>query len=411
MALGIKSFKGGWKKGKSSSLNKGITNIGRIATSRGTGRLVNQRLTAQSKKVAGVKKGFKKFMGSTNKDKAKFLGGKVKTGAVGAAKFFKKSAAKSAKWVRRKGSLLARKAASAALTGGLALAGGAAAAVMAKGFNPMKFIILTFVGWIITKLPAIIAGIKKFIEKIKPIFEKLGEWVKGIVKFFKWLSGGVKKLWDTISGGSSKVDAEKQQLESATGKLKKTFDKSKKGQEDLVKQAKGEETGLKKDMDDLDKEVKSEVGGKDGGDAKTSTTSEGKIVPSTTGAGADDSTNTATSAKATPKFKFINKRVPIRKNVRGGGTKIVGYKDVKVKVDIKTGKELGVASNIKPSPKNTTTSNLKKESSGGPKIVTVDVPIPASKTQTSKQSGGSSTTQGSSDGVNSRDLALHSIER
>jgi len=411
MALGIKSFKSGWKKGKSSSLNKGITNIGkgvgtgvRIAASPARGRFLKG-------KIKGKTAGFKKFMGSTNKDKAKFLGGKVKTGAIGAAKFFKKSVSKSWKWTRRKAGLLAAKAVQAGLTGGLALAGGAAAAVMAKGFNPMKFIILTFVGWIITKLPAIIEGIKKFIEKIKPAFEMLGKWVKGIVKFFKWLSGGVKKLWDTISGGSNKVDAEKKQLEDATGKLKKTFDKSKKGQEDLVKQAKGEETGLKKDMDDLDKEVKSEVGGKDGGDAKTSTTSEGKIVPSTTGAGADDSTNTATSAKATPKFKFINKRVPIRKNVRGGGTKIVGYKEVKVKVDIKTGKELGAASNINPSPKNTTTTNLKKESSSGPKILTVDVPMPLHRSGISPGLGGSTYNQGSSDGVNSRDLALHSIER
>ena len=73
MALGIKSFKSGWKKGKSSSFNKGMTNIGRIATSRGTGRLVNQRLTAQSKKVAGVKKRFKKFMGVSNKAKGRSI--------------------------------------------------------------------------------------------------------------------------------------------------------------------------------------------------------------------------------------------------------------------------------------------------------------------------------------------------
>ena len=404
MALGIKSFKGGWKKGKSSSLNKGITNIGRIATSRGTGRLVNQRLTSQSKKVAGVKKGFKKFMGSTNKDKAKFLGGKVKTGAVGAAKFFKKSAAKSAKWVRRKGSLLAAKAASAALTGGRALIGGGAAAVMAKGFNPMKFILLTFVGWIITKLPAIMEGIKKFIEKIKPLFEKLSEWVKGIVKFFTWIGGGIKNLWDKISGNTDKVSAEKKQLEDATGKLKKTFDDTKKGHDDLIKQAKGEEVNLKKDMDDLNKDVNDELDA----NGQPTTNSSGKdVTPSTT----ISPTNNTTSVKttSTPKTKLASKPKKIGTGkpvtvVIKGESVVLQPGTVEYNTFFAPGgaKDKMIHNKVKD-------VNLVKDSSGKPKIVTVDVPIPASKTQ--PQPTGSSSSQGSSDGVNSRDLALHSIER
>ena len=47
----------------------------------------------------------------------------------------------------------------------------------------------------------------------------------------------------------------------------------------------------------------------------------------------------------------------------------------------------------------------------GPKIVTVDIPLPASKPQTPTSSATVSSSEGSSDGVNSRDLALHSIER
>jgi len=407
MALGIKSFKSGWKKGKSSSLNKGITNIGRVATSRGTGRLVNQRLTAQSKKVAGVKKGFKKFMGASNRTKGRFLRGKVKTGAIGAAKFFKKSAAKSAKWVRKKGSLLAAKAASAALTGGRALIGGAAAAVMAKGFNPMKFILLTFVGWIITKLPAIMEGIKKFIEKIKPIFEKLGEWVKGIVKFFKWIGDGVKNLWDKISGNTDKVDAEKKQLEDATGKLKKTFDDTKKGHDDLIKQAKGEEVNLKKDMDDLNKDVNKELDA----NGQPTTNSSGKdVTPSTTISPTKNTTSDSVKPTSTPKNKLASKpqRIGTGKPVTvviKGETVVLQPGTVEYNTFFGPG---GTTSKImKGTLKD---MNLVKTPSG-PKIVTVDVPIPASKTQTSKQSGGSSTTQGSSDGVNSRDLALHSIER
>ena len=304
MALGIKSFKSGWKKGKSSSFNKGMTNIGRIATSRGTGRLVNQRLTAQSKKVAGVKKGFKKFMGVSNKAKGRFLRGKVKTGAVGAAKFFKKSTQKSLKWTRKKTSLLLAAGAAAALAKGRSLAKGAASSVMKKGFNPIKFILLTFVGWIITKLPEIMAGIKKFLEWAKPAFKILGDWVKGIVEFFKWIGGGVMKLWDKISGNTDKVDAEKKKLEDATGKLKKTFDDTKKGHEDLVKQAKGEETNLNKDMDDLNKEVNQELDA----NGQPTTNSSGKdVTPSTTISPTKNTTSDSVKPTSTPKTKLASR--------------------------------------------------------------------------------------------------------
>ena len=405
MALGIKSFKSGWKKGKSSSFNKGMTNIGRIATSRGTGRLVNQRLTAQSKKVAGVKKGFKKFMGVSNKAKGRFLRGKVKTGAVGAAKFFKKSTQKSLKWTRKKTSLLLAAGAAAALAKGRSLAKGAASSVMKKGFNPIKFILLTFVGWIITKLPEIMAGIKKFLEWAKPAFKILGDWVKGIVEFFKWIGGGVMKLWDKISGNTDKVDAEKKKLEDATGKLKKTFDDTKKGHEDLVKQAKGEETNLNKDMDDLNKEVNQELDA----NGQPTTNSSGKdVTPSTTISPTKNTTSDSVKPTSTPKTKLASR--PQRIGTGKPVTVVIKGESVVLQPGtVEYNTFFGPGGTTSKIMKGTLKDMNLVQTKSGPKIVTVDIPLPANKPATPPTSNVS--TQGSSDGVNSKELALHSIER
>ena len=403
MALGIKSFKGGWKKGKSSSLNKGITNIGRIATSRGTGRLVNQRLTSQSKKVAG----FKKFMGASNKTKGRFLRPKAKKSIVSAKKFFKKSAAKSLKWTRKKASLLKRKAAEKALEAGRSIKKGITGALKSEGFNPLKFVLMVFAGWIVNKLPAIIAGIKKFVEWAKPIFKTLGEWVKGIVKFFTWIGGGIKHLWDKISGNTNKIDAEEQKLKDATGKLKKTFDDTKKGHEDLIKQAKGEEINLKKDMDNLNKEVNDELDA----NGQPTTNSSGKdVTPSTTISPTKNTTSTSVKSTSTPKTKLASKPQRI-----GTGKPVT----VVIKGETVVLQPGTVEYNTFFGPGGTTSKIMKGtlkdmnlvQTPSGPKIVTVDIPLPASKPQTPTSSATVSSSEGSSDGVNSRDLALHSIER
>ena len=45
------------------------------------------------------------------------------------------------------------------------------------------------------------------------------------------------------------------------------------------------------------------------------------------------------------------------------------------------------------------------------KIVTVDVPIPANKTPTQQNTTQTPINKGSSDGVNSKEIALHGIDR
>jgi len=158
-------------------------------------------------------------------------------------------------------------------------------------------------------------------------------------------------------------------------------------------------------MDDLDKEVKDEASGKGEG-TKTSTNSEGKEVASTTSTG--DGKTKPTTTKSTPKTKLIMKRVPIKKNVRGGGSIITGYRNVDITVNAVTGKEISRRT-VKSMPKNTDVSGLKKETTGA-KVVIVDVPIPSNKTSTQQNTTQIPINQGDSDGVNSKKAMLAAID-
>ena len=383
------SMKGGFKLGK--------------ARPKVQKRFISRKTLGARKNVAG----FKKFMGASNKTKGRFIRSKVNANknVKFAKKFFKVNKRVRNRWIRRKASLIKRKASEAALEAGKRVVKGAKSAVMKKGFNPLKFVIMVFAGWLVNQLPKIVAGIKKFIEWAKPAFEMLGKWVKGIVEFFKWIGGGVTKLWNAITGSSDSAEAEKKALEGKTKELDETFKKQKKGFDDLEKKAKKEETGLKKDMDDIDKEVKDEVQGEEEG-KKTSTTSEGKTVASTTAAG---DTSNLTKTKSTPKTKLASKpqRIgtgkPVTVIIKGQKT-ILQPGTVEYNTFFAPGgaKDKIIHGKVKD-------VNLVQTKSG-PKIVTVDIPLPASDSSAQLPSQ-TLTNQGSSDGVNSKDIALNAIGR
>ena len=273
-------------------------------------------------------------------------------------------------------------------------------------FNPLKFVMMVFAGWLINQLPKLINGIKKFIEWAKPAFEMLGKWVKGIVEFFKWIGGGVAKLWNAITGSSDAAEAEKKAVEGKVSELEGTFKKQKQGFDELEKKAKKEEGGLKKDMDNIDKEVKDEVQGEVEG-KKTSTTSEGKEVASTTAAGASSN---LTKTKSTPKTKLASKpqRIGTGKPVTvviKGETVVLQPGTVEYNAFFAPGgsKDKIIHGKVKD-------VNLVKTSSG-PKIVTVDVPMPKN-TPTQQNTVQTPINKGSSDGVNStKEIALHGIDR
>ena len=379
-------------------------------------------MAIKAKGFFGSVKGGFKFGKSKPKVQGRFIRKKVNTNknVKFAKKFFKKSGRVQRRYIRKKTNLLKRVAAEKALEGGRSIIKGAKKSHKASGgFNPMRFVMMIFAGWLINQLPKLINGIKKFIEWAKPAFEMLGKWVKGIVDFMKWIGGGVAKLWTAISGGDSEIETAKSQLKGKNKELNDTLKKQQKGFDDLTKKAKGEETNLKKDMDDLDKEVKDEASGEVEG-KKTSTTSEGKEVASTTAAGA---ASNLTKTKSTPKTKLASrpKRIgtgdPVTVVIKGETVVLqpgtVAYNNffapggAKDKIIHTRGKVKDV--------------NLVKTPSG-PKIVTVDMPLP-SKVDLSGKMGqpgsgetfggkGGSTYQGSSGGVNStKEIALHGIDR
>jgi hypothetical protein len=325
-----------------------------------------------------------------------------------AKKFFKKSARVQRRYIRKKASLLKRVAAEKALEGGRAVIEGAKKSMKKKGglFNPLKFVMMIFAGWLINQLPKLIEGIRKFIEWAKPAFEMLGKWVKGIVDFFKWIGGGVAKLWNAITGSSDSMEAEKKALKGKTDELEGTFKKQKEGFKDLEKKAKKEEGEIKKDLDDVDKEVKDEVAGEEG-DKKTSTTSEGKTVASTTGAGSQSNLVKATS---TPKNKLASKprRIGTGKPVTvviKGETVVLQPGTPEYNTFFAPGgaKDKIIQNKVKD-------VNIVKTSSG-PKIVTVDMPLPSSSKSSQNNTVQMPVNQGSSDSVNSKEIALHGIDR
>ena len=360
-------------------------------------------------KTLGARKGaagFKKFMGASNKTKGRFLRSKVNANknVKFAKKFFKKSGRTQRRWIRKKASLIKRKAAEKALEGGKAVLKAVKSSVMTKGFNPLKFIMMVFAGWMVNQLPKIIAGIKKFIEWAKTAFEMLGKIVKGIVDFMKWIGGGLTKLWTALTGGDSEIDQAKQKLEGKNKELKGTFDKQEKGFKDLEKKAKKEEGGLKKEMDDLDKEVKAESDANKG-DASTSISSEGKVVASTTDTGEEPTTPVKT--KTTPKNNITSK--PQRIGTGKPVTIEIKGKTVVLQPGTEEYNNFFLPGGAKDKMIHNKVSdvNLVKDSSGKPKIVTVDVPMPTETTAPVQETV--VVNQGSSDSVN-RKVMLTAID-
>ena len=363
-----------------------------------------------SRKTLGARKGaagFKKFMGASNKTKGRFIRSKVNANknVKFAKKFFKKSGKVQRRWIRRKAGLLKRKAAEKALEGGKAVLKAVKGSVMKKGFNPLKFVLMVFAGWLVNQLPKIMEGIKKFIDWAKPAFEILGKIVKGIVDFMKWIGGGLAKLWTALTGGDSEVENAKSQLKAKNQELKGTFEKQEKGFGELEKKAKKEEGGLKKEMDDLDKDVKTESDANKG-DATTSVTSEGKVVASTTATGEEPKPPLKT--KVTPKTTKVRRRRRI-----GTGkpvTVVIKGKTVVLQPGTPEYYEFfkpgGISHKI-------TGGKVKDvnlvQTKSGPKILTVDIPMPK-KTPTQQNTVQAPINQGDSDGVNSKKAMLAAID-
>ncbi len=363
-----------------------------------------------SRKTLGARKGaagFKKFMGASNKTKGRFLRSKVNANknVKFAKKFFKSSNRTKRRWIRKKANLIKRKAAEKALEGGKAVLKAVKSSVMKKGFNPLKFVLMVFAGWLVNQLPKIIEGIKKFIDWAKPAFEILGKIVKGIVDFMKWIGGGLTKLWTSLTGGDSELENAKSELKGKNKELKDTFAKQEKGFKDLENKAKGEEANLRKDMDDLQKEVDAES------EAKGITPDSNKVTQGSTLTNNESTDNAPVTTKSTPQTKLVMERVPIKKRRPGRGSRydIVGYKEVQVTINVKTGEEISrkTINTIKGKPKNTDVSGLKKETTG-PKVVTVDIPTSKS-TLPIQDTSTKPVNQGTSDGVN-RKVMLTAID-
>ena len=354
-----------------------------------------------------TKSGFK--LGSNNKLRGRFIRSKVNSNknVKFAKKFFKSDKRLRKRFIRRKTNLLKRKAAEKALEGGQAVKKRFKKSITSKGFNPIKFITTIFVGWIINVLPKIISTLKKWMEKLKPVFDTLKSWVKGIVKFFTMIGNAIGKFVGAITGSTSTVDAEKKAIQKKNDELKGTFSKQKKGFNDLENKAKGEEKNLRKDMDNLDKDVNEE---KKNEGLSTSSNGNGEQIISNSNQQPQLQKDGVTTAKPKPKnviVPYTIKNVKIR-NKRG---RVVGTKEVKI--DKVTGKEwTGMSpdtSSITSSPKNTNI-NLKADSSTKNKVVTVDMPVESTPPQ---PQGGSGTPieQDNSDSVNSTELMLNSIEK
>ena len=353
-----------------------------------------------------AKSGFK--LGSNNKLRGRFIRSKVNSNnnVKFAKKFFKKTNKEKRTWIKRKSSIMKRRAAEKALEGGKAVKDKFKKSITAKGFNPIKFITTIFVGWIINQLPKIISTLKAWMKKLKPVFDTLKSWVKGVVDFFTMIGNSVGKFLGTITGNNATVDAEKKQIEEKNKQLKGVFDKSKKGIEDLTDKAKGEEKKLKKDIDEVNQKSGSENTESEVKDSRNL----GKQTPSTPQLQRDEVKTTI--------VPYTIKKVPI-KNRRG---KVISFK--KVKIDKETGKEwkgnmnvsanvnvnIDQAQSITPSPKNGNV-NLKSDSTNKNKVVTVDVPIIRKPPQTARDSSTTTAKQDNPDSVNSKELMLTNIEK
>ena len=220
----------------------------------------------------------------------------------------------------------------------------------------------------------------------------------------KWIGGGLTKLWTALTGGDSEIDQAKQKLEGKNKELKGAFDKQEKGFGELEKKAKKEEGGLKKEMDDLDKDVKAESDANKG-DASTSISSEGKVVASTTATGEEPTTPVKT--KTTPKNNITSK--PQRIGTGKPVTIEIKGKTVVLQPGTEEYNNFFLPGGAKDKMIHNKVSdvNLVKDSSGKPKIVTVDVPMPTETTAPVQETV--VVNQGSSDSVN-RKVMLTAID-
>tara|TARA_B100001996_G_C18664523_1_gene594381 strand:+ start:1522 stop:2724 length:1203 start_codon:yes stop_codon:yes gene_type:complete len=400
MALGIKSFKGGFARGKkiSSTIGTGTKFVGRGL---GTGIRI-AKSPARGRFLKGKTAGFRKFMGVSNKAKVRFLRPGFKKGAKNARRFFKKSRIKAQRWIRNKKSLLRRKWAEKSLEARRSLKKGILGAIKAKGFNPLKFVMAIFAGWLINKLPGIIAGIKKFINRLKPAFEILRKIVKGILKFFKWIGGGLAKLWKAITGDEKKITDEGHKLKSAGDKLKSSFEETKKGHDDLVLKAKKEESNLKSMIGEQEGDKQEESTSSSTDDSPTLNSAPTPTSTTSTTSSSNSSTSSLPKLTSTPSSRRIGTGKPVTVEIKGK-TVILQPGTVEYNNFFMPGgsKDKIIGNKVKD-------VNL-VQTKDGPKIVTIDIPVPSSKTSTPQLNIPS--TGGSSGGVNSRDLLLHSIEK
>tara|TARA_B100001109_G_scaffold86813_1_gene70793 strand:- start:1136 stop:2233 length:1098 start_codon:yes stop_codon:yes gene_type:complete len=353
------------------------------------------------------KSGFK--LGSNNKLRSRFIRSKVNSNknVKFAKKFFKSDKRLRKRYIRRKTNLLKRKAAEKALEGGQAVKTRFKKSITKKGFNPIKFITVIFVGWIINVLPKIISTLKKWMEKLKPVFDTLKSWVKGIVKFFTMIGDSIGKFVGAITGSTSTVDAEKKKIEGANKKLKGTFKKSEDGFNKLEKKAKSEEKNLKKDMDNLDSEVNEEK--KNQG---MTVSSNGKIDPITVLDNNKNLVPAGTYGIIRSELENNPTKYDTKEKIKSALNDF-GIDSSKVKFSSSgftgTTNQSITPKSITPNPKNGNV-NLKVDSSTKTKVVTVDVPV---ETKPPQLQGGSVTPieQNNSDSVNSSELLLNSIDK
>ena len=372
----------------------------------------------------GVKGGFKlgkskpKVQGRFLRMKSFKTKQKVKKNVNFAKKFFKKDIRVQKRWVRRKWNMIKRNRAEKSLESGNSTKKRTSDATKGKkkgGFNPFKFIMAIFAGWLINQLPAIMESVKKFIDMAKPVFETLKKWATGIVDFFTWIGDGIKNLWNTITGNTDSVDAEKKKLETENKKLKDTFSKQKKGFKDLEDKAKGEEKNLKKDMDDLNKEVDNELDQSEKVDPIQVLEDNKNLVPTGMGGVVES------EIKNNPEKYNTKTKINAALSNVGVNSSKVKYRTRTIKSDLSTitfdGKTYsrgkpGLGGYIPGDGKGGSTyGNLKVDSSTKDRVITVPVTQPTSKTNQAPVTSGSSPNIGDKDSVNSKDLMLHGMEK
>ena len=330
-----------------------------------------------------------------------------------AKKFFKSDRRLQKRYIRRKTNLLKRKAAEKALEGGKAVKTKFKKSITSKGFNPIKFITMIFVGWIINVLPKIVSTLKAWMKKLKPVFDTLKSWVKGVVDFFKWIGGGINKFLGAITGDNATVDAEKKKLQDANKNLKGAFNKQKKGFDDLTNKAKGEEKNLKKDLDNANKGNNNESNGGDEVNPITVLEDNKDLIPPGMGGVVESEVknnpsnyNTKTKINAALSNVGVDSsKVKYRSSYSNQSSTVKGITGT-IRINQQS-------QSIAPNPKNGNV-NLKADSTTKNRIVAVDVPYTAPKNRGGQGGNSSSsitTKQSDPDSVNSTELMLNTIEK